>query len=188
MRTTCARWPTSLVFYAAERRQLTDEREFNMYNRDPLSGMIGTASPYHDRPWQEQALVREDSITDRTPDPDANKERTRDAGALPPIERMTSAELLPVVYDELRKLAAARLARERAGDQPMQATSLVHATYLRLIGQAAEDEKAWDGKGHFFAAAALAMRRILVERARQRAQIKRGGDWKRVRDDELSVL
>jgi RNA polymerase sigma factor (TIGR02999 family) len=94
---------------------------------------------------------------------------------------MSSAELLPIVYDELRQLAAARLAREGKQKEAMQPTSLVHAVYLRLVGEAAEQEKPWDGRGHFFAAAALAMRRILVERARQRDQLKRGGSWRRVK-------
>lgn len=99
---------------------------------------------------------------------------------VPSIARLTAAELLPLVYDELRQLAAARLAREGRSPEAMQPTSLVHAVYLRLVGEAAEREKPWDGRGHFFAAAALAMRRILVERARQRDQIKRGGGWKRL--------
>lgn len=102
----------------------------------------------------------------------------------PRLDRMSSAELLPIVYDELRQLAAARLAREGKLKEQMQPTSLVHAVYLRLVGEAAEKEKPWDGRGHFFAAAALAMRRILVERARQRDQLKRGGSWKRVRGVE----
>lgn len=102
----------------------------------------------------------------------------------PDLARMTSAELLPIVYEELRRLAAARLARE-GNREPMQPTSLVHAVYVRLVGQAARDQKAWDSKGHFFAAAALAMRRILVERARQRKQGKRGGGWQRVEITEL---
>jgi RNA polymerase sigma factor (TIGR02999 family) len=92
--------------------------------------------------------------------------------------------LLPVVYHELRRLAAARLAREHHAGA-MQPTSLVHAAYLRLVGPAAHDEKAWDSRGHFFAAAALAMRRILVERARQRKQGKRGAGWHRVDGHDL---
>ncbi len=95
------------------------------------------------------------------------------------LSRLSAAELLPIVYEELRKLAAARLAREK-NSEAMQPTSLVHAVYVRLVGKAASDERAWDGKAHFFWAAALAMRRILVERARQRGQGKRGGGWKRV--------
>lgn len=100
------------------------------------------------------------------------------------IAKMTSAELLPLVYGELRRLAAARLAREA---EPMQPTSLVHAAYLRVVGDAAREERAWDGAGHFFAAAALAMRRILVERGRQRRQGKRGAGWGRVELETLAA-
>jgi RNA polymerase sigma factor (TIGR02999 family) len=83
-----------------------------------------------------------------------------------------AAELLPLVYDELRKLAAARMADEKPG-QTLQATALVHEAYLRLVGPG--DVARWDGRGHFFAAAAEAMRRILVESARRKAAVKRGG-------------
>jgi RNA polymerase sigma factor (TIGR02999 family) len=81
-----------------------------------------------------------------------------------------AAELLPLIYDELRKLAAARLASESPG-QTLQATALVHEAYVRLVGGGQPD--GWDGRGHFFAAAAEAMRRILVERARRNRQISR---------------
>jgi RNA polymerase sigma factor (TIGR02999 family) len=84
-----------------------------------------------------------------------------------------AARLLPLVYDELRKLAAARLAQEKPG-QTLQATALVHEAYLRLVGPA--DERRYSNRGHFFAAAAEAMRRILVERARHKATLKRGGE------------
>src|SRR5262249_15271553 len=84
-----------------------------------------------------------------------------------------AAQLLPLVYDELRQLAARRLAQEKPG-QTLQATALVHEAYLRLVGR--DQAQHWNGRGHFFAAAAEAMRRILVERARARQRIKRGGD------------
>src|SRR5207253_10859419 len=87
-------------------------------------------------------------------------------------------QLLPLVYDELRKLAAHKLAQEKAG-QTLQATALVHEAYLRLVG--AGDEQRWDNRGHFFAAAAEAMRRILVESARRKRSGKHGGG--RVRRD-----
>src|SRR3954454_12192743 len=87
-------------------------------------------------------------------------------------DRRAAADLLPLVYDELRKLAAARVADE-APDQTLQPTALVHEAYLRLVGPA--DELRWDNRGHFFAAAAEAMRRILVDRARARQAAKRGG-------------
>ena len=84
-------------------------------------------------------------------------------------DRRAAAELLPLVYEELRKLAAARMAAERPG-QTLQATALVHEAYLRLVG-----DQQFDGRGHFFAAAAEAMRRILVNHARDRKRLKRGG-------------
>src|SRR3954452_15096101 len=81
-------------------------------------------------------------------------------------------ELLPLVYAELRRLAAQRLAREAPG-QTLDATALVHEAYLRLVGE--EPPGSWDGRGHFFAAAPEAMRRILVENARRKRSLKRGG-------------
>lgn len=86
--------------------------------------------------------------------------------------RHASAELLPLVYDELRKLAAARL-RHEPSEITLQATALVHEAYLRLVNE--EDDLPWDSRRHFFAAAAEAMRRILVESARRRKTLKRGG-------------
>ena len=88
-----------------------------------------------------------------------------------------AAELLPLVYEELRNLAAQRLAAEKPG-QTLQATALVHEAYLRLVG--GEQPHEWNGRGHFFAAAAEAMRRILVEAARRKGRAKRGGDLNRV--------
>ena len=88
-----------------------------------------------------------------------------------------ASQLLPLVYDELRKLAAQKLARETPG-QTLQPTALVHEAYLRLVGK--DDEQHWDSRGHFFTAAAEAMRRILVEIARQKASLKRGGDRHRL--------
>jgi RNA polymerase sigma factor (TIGR02999 family) len=87
-------------------------------------------------------------------------------------DRQAAADLLPLVYDELRKLAAARMADEAAG-HTLQPTALVHEAYLRLVGPA--DAERWDGRGHFFAAAAEAMRRILVESARRKRSGKHGG-------------
>jgi RNA polymerase sigma factor (TIGR02999 family) len=86
-------------------------------------------------------------------------------------------QLLPLVYDELRRLAARRLAQE-AAPQSLDATALVHEAYMRLAGQG--DPLLWDNRGHFFAAAAESMRRILVERARRRRRIKHGGGLRRV--------
>ena len=93
-------------------------------------------------------------------------------------------QLLPLVYDELRKLAAQKLAQEKPG-QTLQATALVHEAYLRLVG--AGEARRWDGRGHFFAAAAEAMRRILVERARDKRRPKRGGGAPRVDLDLADV-
>jgi len=87
-------------------------------------------------------------------------------------------QLLPLVYEELRKLAAAKMAQEKPG-QTLQATALVHEAYLRLVGDGAPDQS-WDNRGHFFAAAAEAMRRILVEGARRKQSQRSGGDWQRL--------
>lgn len=105
-------------------------------------------------------------------------------------------QLLPLVYAELRKIATAKLALERPG-HTLQATALVHEAYLRLVGT--QQELRWDSRGHFFGAAAEAMRRVLVDNARQKRSAKRGGDYKRqdlsalqlagpVRDDRLLEL
>jgi RNA polymerase sigma factor (TIGR02999 family) len=88
-------------------------------------------------------------------------------------------QLLPLVYTELRKLAQQRLQQEPAG-QTLQATALVHEAYLRLLGPAGKDAGGWEGRGHFFSAAAEAMRRILVDRARARGAAKRGGGYQRL--------
>jgi RNA polymerase sigma factor (TIGR02999 family) len=93
-------------------------------------------------------------------------------------------QLLPLVYEELRNLAAARLAQEKPG-QTLQATALVHEAYLRLVG--GEEGRSWDSRGHFFAAAAEAMRRILVENARRKGSRKRGGDLARVDLEQSQV-
>ncbi len=91
-------------------------------------------------------------------------------------------QLLPLVYDELRKLASQKMAQEKPG-QTLQATALVHEAYLRLVGQA--PDQAWDHRGHFFAAAAEAMRRILVEKARSKERVKRGGLMRQCGDVEV---
>ncbi|MFZ4573982.1 MAG: sigma-70 family RNA polymerase sigma factor [Phycisphaerales bacterium] len=92
-------------------------------------------------------------------------------------DRKAASDLLPVVYEELRKLARVRMNAERP-EHTLDPTALVHEAYMRLVG--AHDRPNWDGRGHFFASAAEAMRRILVERARARAAQKRGGDRQRV--------
>ena len=95
-----------------------------------------------------------------------------------------AAQLLPLVYDELRKLAATKLAQEKPG-QTLQATALVHEAYLRLVD--VEQAQHWNSRGHFFAAAAEAMRRILVENARRKGRGKHGGGRQRVELDGLEL-
>ena len=95
-----------------------------------------------------------------------------------------SAELLPLVYDELRRLAARELRGDASGNS-VQPTALVHEAYVRLVDQ--DDEPRWNHRGHFYAAAAEAMRRILVEHARRKRTLKRGGDRERIPFDDQSV-
>lgn len=92
-------------------------------------------------------------------------------------EPSAADQLLPLVYEELRRLATVRLSHEQPG-QTLQGTALVHEAYLRLVG--GEKEQNWNGRGHFFAAAAEAMRRILIERARHRLRVRHGGQFQRV--------
>ena len=96
--------------------------------------------------------------------------------ALEDGEKHRASELLPLLYDELRQLARARMHREKPG-ATLQATALVHEAYLRLVGN---EDPGWNGRGHFFGAAARAMRRILVEQARRKGRQKHGGGQKRV--------
>jgi RNA polymerase sigma factor (TIGR02999 family) len=103
-------------------------------------------------------------------------EVTRILSAIKQGDPDAAQRLLPLVYEELRKLAARRLAQERPG-QTLQATALVHEAYLRLVGQ--EPGQGWEHRGHFFAAAAEAMRRILVEKARHKQAAKHGGSMQR---------
>ncbi len=102
-------------------------------------------------------------------------------------DKLAPSLLLPLVYDELRSLAKARMAFEKPG-QTLQSTALVHEAYIRLVD--VENAQQWDSRGHFFAAAAEAMRRILVEHARHKKALKSGGDWQRVdlRDEGISFM
>lgn len=111
-------------------------------------------------------------------------EVTRILSAVEQGDPQAAERLLPLVYEELRKLAAQKLAQEKPG-QTLQATALVHEAYLRLVG--ARPEQPWDSRGHFFAAAAEAMRRILINQARDKGRQKRGGGRERVDLDRLSV-
>src|SRR6201996_8353140 len=94
-----------------------------------------------------------------------------------------SEELLPLVYNELRQLATARMAQEATG-QTLQATALVHEAWLRLVG---DGDKTWQNRAHFFGAAAEAMRRILVENARRKSRLKRGGGQVRLDVEDLDL-
>ena len=109
---------------------------------------------------------------------------TRILSAIEQGDPQAAEQLLPLVYDELRKLAAHNLAQEKPG-QTLDATALVHEAYLRLVG--GETPQRWDGRGHFFAAAAEAMRRILVDTVRRRRSQKRGGEAVRVDLPELPI-
>jgi RNA polymerase sigma factor (TIGR02999 family) len=108
-------------------------------------------------------------------------EVTRLLSAIGQGDRLAAEQLLPLVYDELRRLAARKLAQEKPG-QTLQPTALVHEAYLRLVasGEAGGPSAAWDGRGHFFAAAAEAMRRILVENARRKKRLRHGGGRQRL--------
>ncbi len=108
-------------------------------------------------------------------------EVTRILNAIEAGDRAAAAELLPLVYDELRRIAAARLAQEKPG-QTLDATALVHEAYLRLVGEV--DDAAWAGRTHFLAAAAQAMRNILVDNARRKQRLRHGGGRRRVELDD----
>jgi RNA polymerase sigma factor (TIGR02999 family) len=109
---------------------------------------------------------------------------TRVLSAIEHGDPAAAEQLLPLVYDELRKLAAQKMAQEKPG-QTLQATALVHEAYLRLVD--VEKAQHWNSRGHFFAAAAEAMRRILVNRARDRRRLRRGGDRARIDLDSIRV-
>ena len=112
---------------------------------------------------------------------------TRILGAIERGDAVSAEELLPLVYDELRRLAAQKLSREQAG-QTLDPTALVHEAYLKLLGPAGANV-GWDGRAHFFAAAAEAMRRILIDNARRKAAVRHGGGQKRVElDDALLAI
>jgi RNA polymerase sigma factor (TIGR02999 family) len=98
-------------------------------------------------------------------------------------ERLLAEQVLPLVYDELRRLAAARMAREAAG-QTLQPTALVHEAWLKLVH---DGGRTWENRAHFYRAAAMAMRRILIDRARQKSTIKRAGGWQRVDIEHLEL-
>jgi RNA polymerase sigma factor (TIGR02999 family) len=113
------------------------------------------------------------------------KEVTRILNAIEAGKPQAADDLLPLIYNELRKLAAAKLAYEKPG-QTLQATALVHEAFVRLVGN--ETQSVWNSRGHFFAAAAEAMRRILVEQARHKRRIKHGGGRDRVELDSACAI
>jgi RNA polymerase sigma factor (TIGR02999 family) len=116
------------------------------------------------------------------------QEMTQLLSAIKEGDRQAAENLLPLVYQELRKLAAHKMAQEMPG-QTLQATALVHEAYLRLIGDAAlKDSKGWQGRAHFFAAAAEAMRRILIEKARRKNRLKHGGELVRADVDLANIV
>jgi RNA polymerase sigma factor (TIGR02999 family) len=108
---------------------------------------------------------------------------TRLLGAIDHGDSKAAEELLPLVYEELRRLAAARMARESPG-HTLQATALVHEAWLRLVGSS---ETNWNSRGHFFGAAAEAMRRILLERARKKGRVRHGGQLQRVDFEQVTM-
>ena len=109
---------------------------------------------------------------------------TRILAAIEQGDARAADELLPLVYEELRRLAAQKMSQERPG-QTLQATALVHEAYIRLVGSDARD---WSGRTHFFAAAAEAMRRILIENARRKHRLKRGGARQRIDLDHADIV
>lgn len=112
-------------------------------------------------------------------------EITRILNAVSKGDTRASEQLLPLAYDELRRIAASKMRNQRAG-HTLQATALVHEAYLRILGPDGEQSK-WNGKGHFFVAAAEAMRRILIESIRRKQSQKRGGEFIRTEWDEANI-
>ena len=113
----------------------------------------------------------------------ANEQVTRVLERVQCGELSAASELLPLVYDELRRLAAAKMAHERP-DQTLQSTALVHEAWLRLVG---DQKQEWNGRGHFFGAAAEAMRRILIENARRKAAARHGGGQARLDINQIEI-
>jgi RNA polymerase sigma factor (TIGR02999 family) len=112
-------------------------------------------------------------------------EVTRLLNAIQQGDPLASEQLLPILYDELRRMAAQKMAKEAPG-QTLQATALVHEAYVRLVG--GDGGQHWNSRGHFFAAAAEAMRRILVEAARRKGRVRHGGERRRVNLDEAKLV
>lgn len=116
-----------------------------------------------------------------------NRDITQILSAIDQGDPNAASDLLPLVYEELRRLAASRMNQEKSG-QTLQPTALVHEAFMRLVG-GGDDSQQWDGRGHFFAAAAEAMRRILIENARRKGRVKRGGELsRRDLDDDAAAV
>ena len=178
--------PRRLMFRRIQRAQT------GLKHRQPVDEFVlhSESPPRNDRPGNARptsvyrpasrvaSVARSDILTGQRPGTNAMSEVTRILSAIEQGDPHAASQLLPLVYDELRKLAAQKLAQEKPG-QTLQATALVHEAYIRLVDT--ETARQWDSRSHFFAAAAEAMRRILVDNARRKLSLKRGGD--RVRQD-----
>jgi RNA polymerase sigma factor (TIGR02999 family) len=151
-----------------------------MQAEPPGRFLAAAASPWPPKPSGAGVLNASVSLCETTVRPAEMSEITRLLAAATAGDRQAAADLLPLVYNELRQLAAARMAAERP-EHTLDATALVHEAYLRLIG-----DQQFDGKAHFFAAAAEAMRRVLVNHARDRARLKRGGGRSRMNLDRIT--
>lgn len=161
-------------FYEAAFVKLSPQSQITVYESLPRSG--SGASSQDARSWLESAVVQCSA---------AMNEVTRILSTAEHGDPQAAKQLLPLVYEELRRLAAQRLVQETTG-QTLQPTALVHEAYLRLVGT--EKGQHWDCRGHFFAAAAEAMRRILIENARRKLRLKRGGGGRRVDLDEVDAI
>ncbi len=160
-----------------------NNRSVSIRQGRPFARSLDVARPAWDHRGSDRRGDR--SPEERTPIEPDRAEVTRILAAVGRGDGQAARDLLPLVYDELRRLAARRLALETPG-QTLQATALVHEAYLRLVGPA--DGKPWDGRGHFYAAAAEAMRRIVLDRARDRKRLKRGGTRRRESLDLDSLI
>ena len=172
-------WPLEVRFSLELRLETAGERSASAMERIPGQRMTGFRSPTHIGPGREvnASLSRYNRgcrpYLKATPMTDV----TRILSAIEQGDAQAVEQLLPLVYDELRELAAHKMAQENPG-QTLQATALVHEAYMRLVD--AESARQWDSRGHFFAAAAEAMRRILVDNAVRKKRPKHGGDRQRV--------
>src|SRR5688572_7100830 len=150
----------------------------------PACGSAPFVAHHSEPAWRSP---RDGVSTEPCYDPRVMENVTTILGAIERGDAAGAEKLLPLVYEELRRLAAHKLSSEKPG-QTLQATALVHEAFLRLVGGPGGTTVSWNGRGHFFAAAAEAMRRILINRARDKNRVKRGGGWKRVDLDHLAAV